>query len=171
MWGKQTVSAEEMSQTLWKMCSSFTDDFCTKLTAKLQAQGFLRAPADQDAFAIEALQLHIWLISYVFTDDGAVLDALHNIFAAWDAANCQARASQTVRERFALYTKAAHGDLEMRAKGLTPTRLTNATIRCLLNTPDETTLDYLVGSEVGLILWSTFSVLQKFRAQVKIRKA
>ena len=101
MWGKQTVSAEEMSQTLWKMCGSFTDDFCPKLTPKLQAQGFLRDPAEKDAFAIEALQLHIWLISYVFTDDGAVLDALHNIFAAWDAAHCQARASQTVRERFA----------------------------------------------------------------------
>jgi len=170
MWGKQTVNAEEMSQTLWKMCGRFTDEFCTKFAPKLQAEGLLRDPAEQAAFALEAVQLHIWLISYVFTDDGSVLDALHGTFAAWDAANCQARASQTIAQRFALYTKATRGDLEVQAKGLTPTRLKDAAIQCLLNKPDATTLDFMVAAEVGFHIWSTFPVLQKFRNQFKIRK-
>jgi hypothetical protein len=117
MSSEKAASAEEMGDALWGMCGRFTDDFYTRFTPKLQAEGFLHDPAEHDVFAIEALQLHLWIISYVLRDDGGVLDVVHNLFAAWDTANCQGRVSQTVRKRFARYTRALHQDDETRAKG------------------------------------------------------
>jgi hypothetical protein len=170
---EETVSAEEMGQALWWQCRKFTDEFCTRLMPKFQAQGFLKNPAEQDAFALEALQLYFWLISYVFTDDGAVLDALHKIFYDWDSANCQARASQTVQERFSLYTQACHQDIQRQAKGDMPTHLRHAALQCLLNNgkPDERIVGWEVGGEVGFSLWTTFPNVQHFRAKFKIRRA
>src|ERR1035441_623063 len=171
MGGKKAVSEEEIAQGLLKLCGMFAEDLYSGLTPILQAQGLLRESAEKDAFAIEAMQLYIWLVSYVLADERAVLRALHRMFAAWDADNFQARASQTMEQRFDLYTKATHGDLEMRAKGLVPMGLAYAALQCLLNKPGETTFGLSVSVAVSRTLLSAFPTVDKFREQFKIRGA
>ena len=171
MWGKKTVTAEEMAQGLLKLCGMFAEDLYTGLTPILQAQGLLRESAEKDAFALEAMQLYIWLISYVLADERAVLRALHRMFAAWDADNFQARASQTMEQRFEFYTKATHRDRELRAEGHPPMCLAYAALQCLLNKPGETTFGLSVSVAVSRTLLSAFPAVDKFRAQFKIRGA
>lgn len=165
------ISAEEMAQGLFKMCGTFTEDLYSNLTPKLQAEGFLCESTEKDAFALDAMQLYIWLTSYVCADDRPVLNVLHNMFTTWDAENFQGRGSQTMQDRFALYTEATHRDLEVRAKGITPTGLATAALQCLLNKPDEMSFGLRIRLELVGRLWSAFPTVEKFRVQFKIREA
>jgi hypothetical protein len=103
MWWKKTVGTEEMGRGLWELCCNVAEEFCANLRPKLQSKGFLRDPAEDRKFMLEAMQLHIWIISLALEKDGSVLDVVHKIFGNWDATQQQGDASRTVEKRFAMF--------------------------------------------------------------------
>jgi len=51
---RKTITNEEMGRVLWQFCCNLAEDFRTKLRPKFHEQGFLRSPADDTAFMLEA---------------------------------------------------------------------------------------------------------------------
>jgi hypothetical protein len=63
MWWRRTVSQTELGQGLWELCCKLAEDFSANLRPKLQAKGLLHDPAKDRMFNLEAMQLHLWIIS------------------------------------------------------------------------------------------------------------
>ena len=169
----QTVSAKEMGSALWQFCCSLSDDFDKNLGPEFRAKGFLRDSAENRTFLVENVLLHFWIIWSALDGDKDVLEVFNAFFINADMTQNQGRASEVLRDRFALYNEAFRRDQERLAQGQIPRYLRSAALQCLLSNGnlDESKIGWSVGSATGIRLWTTFPEVRKFRAQFRIRGA
>jgi hypothetical protein len=166
MWWKKKISQGEMAEALWQICCDSAEDFCTKLRPQLEAEGFLSTTAEHHRFNLEAMQLHLWIITLVFGADGPILDLLHKTFINWDMTLQQGRASATVKQRFALYDQAFAQDEKLPF----PRKLAEAALQCLLDRRNPIK-SFTILSDVHYRLLSILQAVQKCRGRFNITTA
>jgi hypothetical protein len=167
-----------MGESLWLICNSLAEKFHATFAPRLKSQGFLSNAAADAAFAFENVQLHLWLISAVFSNDDGVSTVFHRTFAEENATvgssdaertRFQGQLNEITKQRFALYWKAFSKDEEGRAKGLVLKNLPKTALECLLK-QNQPNVDWTTTSAIGLWLLETITDVQRTKTQFKIRK-